>query len=186
MEFLLTIHSAKALKKPKLSSSSMKPYVRISIHGYPSDLKTKTDEKHGSDPVWEYGLKIELREPYERNAVVVFEIMHESSTRIDRSMGKVKVPVKHFMSGDVGHAKKFSYPIHLSSGKHMGELIMSHMINTPDGDKCEDGDEPQAYIPTLEVPNDRPRPSRLSASNGIRLVASCLSISANVKDFIDG
>ncbi|GJY20167.1 hypothetical protein Tco_0392733 [Tanacetum coccineum] len=135
---------------------------------HPSDLKPETYEKHGSDPEWEYGLKIELREPYELDAVAVFEIMHESSTMIDIRIGKVKVPVKHF----TGHAKKLSYPVLLSNGKSMGELIMSSMISTPDGDKREDGDHLQAYIPTLEVPNGRARPSRLlSASNGIGLLA---------------
>ncbi|GJY56717.1 hypothetical protein Tco_0455832 [Tanacetum coccineum] len=141
---------------------------------HPSDLKPETDEKHGSDPEWEYGLKIELREPYDLDVVAVFEIMHESSTMIDIRIGKVKVPVKHF----TGHAKKLSYPVLLSNGKSMGELIMSSMINTPDGDKCEDGDHPQAYIPTLEVPNGWARPSRLlSASNGIGLLALPLGTS---------
>ncbi|GJU21188.1 hypothetical protein Tco_1154530 [Tanacetum coccineum] len=128
MEILFTVHSANALKK--------------------------------SDLVWEFDFKMELQQPYPLNAFVVFEIMHDSSTQIDRSLGKIKVPIKHFVSGDGGRVKRVRYMVHLSSGETMGELIVSHqqnimsptpMINTGDG-------ELQAYIPTLEVPNDRPRP----------------------------
>nr|GEW64247.1 hypothetical protein [Tanacetum cinerariifolium] len=62
---------------------------------------------------------------------------------IDSIIGKLKVHVKHFTI----HAKKLSYPFLLSNGKPIGELIMFSMINTPDGDKREDGDQPQAHIP---------------------------------------
>nr|GEU41385.1 hypothetical protein [Tanacetum cinerariifolium] len=78
----------------------MKPYALIYIEGNPGVFRTITDKFHGSNPVWESAFKFKLQPPFNGEANVVFEIRHQSWTRIDRRMGKVRIPLQQFLSGD--------------------------------------------------------------------------------------
>ncbi|GKC27065.1 16 kDa phloem protein 1-like protein [Tanacetum coccineum] len=154
----------------------MKPYALIYIEGYPGVFRTITDKIHGSNPVWESAFKFKLQPPFIGEANVVFDIRHQSWTRIDRRMGKVRIPLQHFLSGDA-NADRVSHALHLSNKVVMGGISLSHKLN------IISPSTPPANVPAIEISNDTPRPSRFSFET-IRGLSNCFIVVQGVTELI--
>lgn len=138
----IMVHKAKGLKNITLFGS-MDPYAVVWIvkdddfkqKGRLLARKTNIAKKGASSPVWNYPFEFNLL-PSHNHYTLFCEIRHRGKL-FDRKIGEVQVPLSRLLV--VG--REISYPVKISSsGKVMGEIVLSHVFS-PTIFKSESEDE---------------------------------------------
>ncbi|XP_076929658.1 protein SRC2 homolog [Bidens hawaiensis] len=127
----MTIISAKGLKKASLiGKMDVYAVVYVSGAGKSQKLKTPVDKDGGSEPSWNFPMKLTIDEAagLQNRTTLVVEIKHEG-TFGDKEVGEVHVPIKELLEGvsKEGKSEQFvSYQVRTPSGKPKGNLNFSY------------------------------------------------------------
>ncbi|PWA87779.1 C2 calcium-dependent membrane targeting [Artemisia annua] len=125
----LTLRSARSLGNKSIFGKS-DVYAVVSISGTHSKLRTSVDKHGGSEPTWNYPMKLTIDEALgQQNRLNLVIKIKTVGIFGDRTVGQVEVPIKELMEGikDDGKAmQETSYQIRRKSGKSKGYVSFSY------------------------------------------------------------
>ncbi|XVE89659.1 hypothetical protein DITRI_Ditri20bG0013400 [Diplodiscus trichospermus] len=126
----INVISAKDLKDVNLFTK-MDVYAVVSINGdHRAAQRTPVDKDCGSNPKWNYAMKLTIDEAAARQnrLYLVFRLKSERQLG-DRDIGTVEVPIKELLDQKYGNEKaeqNVSYMVKLPNGKPKGTLNFSY------------------------------------------------------------
>ncbi|KAK7363594.1 hypothetical protein VNO77_05742 [Canavalia gladiata] len=151
----LNLASAKDLKDVNLFSK-MDVYAVVSLSGDPlhhQKIKTPVDRNGGTNPTWNFPIKLTIDESLARQNRLILEIKLccDRTLAADKEVGQVHVPLKELLdqTGNGNSFQHVSYQVRTPSGKPKGALNFSYKF----GEKIT---APAKAPPSAEAPKAEP------------------------------
>ncbi|XP_004508275.1 protein SRC2-like [Cicer arietinum] len=141
--FELNLTSAKDLKNVNLFAK-MEVYAVVSISGDPlhtQNTKTPIDKESGTNPAWNFPVKLTFNETLARQNRLTLEINLRCARNLaaDKDIGSVQIPLRE-LQNHTGDGKSFqhvSYQVRKPSGKPKGAFNFSYKFTAPVKSKAE-------------------------------------------------